>query len=437
MDSSYDVVVVGGGTAGAIAAIQAGRAGVRTLLIEKNGILGGTQVTGAVAYPAGFHAHGRQIIRGIGWELCCRVRAEVGAPLPDPKTMPGQEGGRLHFQVNPAILAAVAEEMVLDAGADMLLHAMPATVCRKGAEWNLTVCTKTGLRDVRAAVLVDCTGDANVVELTGLAVHRNPELQAATLVVRVSGYDADTLDYDGLQEAFEREVAGGRMKRTDPGWHRGRLDFFLKSYGGNRIHVAGVDARTSEGKTEAEIEARRAMLRLLRFCRRQAGLKDFTVDYCATECGIRETATIIGKKTITIEDYAGGRVWEDAVCYSFYPVDIHRADHLDFREIPAGVYPTIPLGAMLPAGSQHIIAAGRCVSGDQEANSAYRVQASCMAMGQAAGAAAALAAKLGADFEELSIPDLHALLRRHDAIVPGDIEQSAGASGSGDAPRRA
>ena len=289
---------------------------------------------------------------------------------------------------------------------------------------------------MRAAVLVDCTGDANVVELTGLAVHRNPELQAATLVVRVSGYDADTLDYDGLQNAFEREVADGRMKRTDPGWHRGRLDFFLKSYGGNRIHVAGVDARTSEGKTEAEIEARRAMLRLLRFCRRQPGLKDFTVDYCATECGIRETVTIIGKKTITIEDYAGGRLWEDAVCYSFYPVDVHRADHLDFREITAGVYPTIPLGAMLPAGSHHIIAAGRCVSGDQEANSAYRAQASCMAMGQAAGAAAALAAKLGADFEDLSIADLHALLRRHDAIVPGDIEQSAGPSDSGDAPRR-
>ncbi len=425
MNTTYDVVVVGGGTAGTIAAIQAGRAGARTLLIEKNGILGGTMVTGAVAYPASFHAHGAQIIRGVGWELCCRARAEVGEPEPDPATMRGQGGGRLHFDVNPGVLAAVAEEMIIDAGVEMLFHAMPANVRGGDPGWTLAVCTKTGLRDVRAEILIDCTGDANVVELAGFAVNRSPELQAATLVVRVSGYDANALDYGAIQGAFEREIAAGRMKRTDPGWGRGRIDFFLRNYGGNRIHIAGVDARTSEGKTEAEIEARRAMLRLLRFCRRQPGMERFTIDYCAAECGIRETATIAGKKTITIQDYAGGRLWDDAVCYSFYPVDIHRADWLDFREIPAGVYPTIPLGAMLPAGSRRLIVAGRCVSGDQEANSAYRVQASCMAMGQAAGAAAALAAEREVDFEELPMPDLHNLLHRHDAIVPGDIGRDA------------
>lgn len=421
MNATHDVVVIGGGTAGTVAAIQAGRAGARTLLIEKSGILGGTMVTSAVAYPASFHAHGTQVIGGIGWEICCRARAEVGEPAPDPATMRGQGGGRLHFDVNPAVLAAVAEEMVLTAGVEMLLHTMPASVQTKGTEWELEVCTKTGLRNVRTDILVDCTGDANVVELAGFAVNRNPELQAATLVVRVSGYDADTLDYEAIQKAFEHEVSVGRMKRTDPGWDRGRIDFFLKSYGGNRIHVAGVDARSSEGKTETEIEARRAMLRLLRFCRRQPGMEHFTIDYCAIECGIRETATIVGKKTITIQDYASGRLWEDAVCYSFYPVDIHRTDWLDFREIPAGVYPTIPLGAMLPAASHRLIAAGRCVSGDQESNSAYRVQASCMAMGQAAGAAAALAAERGVDFEELPMAELYDLLRRHDAIVPGDI----------------
>ncbi len=425
MNATHDVVVVGGGTAGVIAAVQAGRAGARTLLVEKNGILGGTMVTGAVAYPASFHAHGAQIIRGIGWELCCRARAEVGEPPPDPATMRGQGGGRLHFDVNPAVLAAVADEMVLDAGVEMLFHAMPASVQTKGAGWDLSVCTKAGLRNVRTDILIDCTGDANVAELAGFAVHRNPELQAATLVVRVSGYDADTLDYGAIQEAFEREVAAGRMKRTDPGWGNGRIHFFLKNYGGNRIHVVGVDASTSKGKTEAEIEARRAMLRLLRFCRKQPGMERFTIDFCATECGIRETATIVGKKTITIQDYASGRLWDDAVCYSFYPVDIHRADWLDFREIPAGIYPTIPLGAMLPVGSRRLIVAGRCVSGDQESNSAYRVQASCMAMGQAAGAAAALAAKLGIDFEELPMAELLDLLRQHDAIVPGDIGRDA------------
>jgi hypothetical protein len=234
----------------------------------------------------------------------------------------------------------------------------------------------------------------------------------------VGGYEAQDLDYGAIQAAFDAEVASGRMKRSDPGWHQGRMEFFLRGYGGNRIHVAVDDPHTSDGKTRAEIEGRQAMLRLLRFCRRQPGLTGFRILSCATECGIRESVTIQGKKTITIADYESGRLWEDAVCHSFYPVDLHRADFLSFRTLPPGIFPTLPLGALLPAGSRRLIVAGRCAAGDWEANSAYRVEASCMAMGQAAGAAAALAVRLGVDFENLPLEELRVLLRQHGAIVP-------------------
>ena len=418
--SSYEVVVVGGGTAGAVAAIQAARAGASTLLVEKQGVLGGTMVTGGVAYPSSFYAHGRQIIAGIGWELCSRTWQETGETMTGPDTAPPwmRESERIHHAVNPAVYAALADEALLLAGGDLLFHAMPAAVQRRAGGWSVTLCTKTGLRDVEAQTLVDCTGDANVVTLAGFEVERSEELQAATLVVDVEGYDARNLDYKAIQAAFEREVAAGRMRRTDPGWDNGRIGFFLQSYGGNRIHVPDVDAQTSEGKTAAEIEGRKVMLRLLRFCRAQPGLGGFRIRWCAPECGIRETVTIVGKKKITIQDYEGGRLWEDAVCYSFYPVDLHRADRLQFRAIGPGILPTIPLGAMLPAGSGGLVVAGRCIAGDSEANSAYRVQASCMAMGQAAGAAAALAARLDGDIEHVPPAQLHALLRRHGAIVP-------------------
>lgn len=102
-------------------------------------------------------------------------------------------------------------------------------------------------------------------------------------------------------------------------------------------------------------------------------------------------------------------------------LSIHRDDELVSRDIRPGIYPTIPLGAMLPAGSERIIAAGRCLAGDQEANAAYRIQASCMAMGQAAGAAAALAAREDADFEDVPIAEIRAALRQHGAIVPPDL----------------
>jgi hypothetical protein len=135
---------------------------------------------------------------------------------------------------------------------------------------------------------------------------------------------------------------------------------------------------------------------------------------------VRETRTIIGDATITAADYAGGRQWHDALCYSFYPIDLHtiQGPGLDKRPLEEGVVPTVPRGALLPAGLPQIAVAGRCVSSDRLANSALRVQASAMAMGQAAGAMAALSARTDLDLRDLDLAAIRNLLRQHDAIVP-------------------
>ena len=111
--------------------------------------------------------------------------------------------------------------------------------------------------------------------------------------------------------------------------------------------------------------------------RKQPGLEKLRVESIASECGVRETATIVGKKTVTVEDYVSGVVWADAVCYAFYPIDVHQAEQsgLDCRPLREGVVPTIPRGALLPAGSRNFLVAGRCLSSDRLANSALRVQA--------------------------------------------------------------
>lgn len=428
MRASYDVVVLGGGTAGTIAAIQAARAGASTLIVEKNGMLGGTLTVGGISYPGSFFGHGQQLIAGIGWELCTRTWQETGVTpiVPTPQDERWMRGaGILQQEVNPAVYAALADELLLAAGGEVLFHAMPATIRREGKLWDLTLCTKTGLSRIQARSLIDCTGDANGVSLAGFAVRRNPELQAATLVVKVGGYDDKALDYAALQKAFEAEVAAGRMLSTDPGWGDGKIEFFLRHYAGNRLHVTGVDARDSEGKTQAELDGRRIMLRLLRFFRQQPGLENFHIVACAPECGIRETVTISGRTHITTQDYESGRVYDDAICYSFYPIDVHRAQTILGRKLQPGIRPTIPLGAMLPQGSQGLIVAGRCVDGDWESNSAFRVESTCMAMGQAAGGAAALAVRHGVDLADVPLPELRALLRQHGAIVPGDLDARA------------
>lgn len=113
------------------------------------------------------------------------------------------------------------------------------------------------------------------------------------------------------------------------------------------------------------------------------------------ETGFRESYRIQGETLITVNDYTSGRLFEDAISYAFYPVDLHTKSGVKPKPLKRGKVPTIPLRALIPKSSKNIIVAGRCVSSDRLANSGLRVQASCMGMGQAAGVAAALAAKSG------------------------------------------
>jgi hypothetical protein len=422
MNQSYDVIVIGGGTAGVIAAVQAGRAGAKTLLVEKAGMLGGTVTVGGINAPAHFFAWGRQVIGGIGWELVRRTLEETGQPVPTPDFTRDVATPR-HISVDKLVFAALCDQAVLEAGVELLFHAMPAAATFADGAWALTVCTKTGLRQTTAKTLIDATGDANVVELAGFDVVRPEIVQPATLSMRCSGYDLDSLDFDALKVAAEQAIAAGELKTTDISWKNDGPRSFLWGRGGNSNHLRAPRAETSEGRTAVEVEARQAALRAYRFFRKQPGLENFTIDSVCVEAGIRETVTIHGKGTVTVEDYEAGKVYDDAVCYAFYPVDEHLNDGLgiNYRPLQKPVLPTIPRGALLPADSRFLLVAGRCLASDREAHSALRVEAPCMAMGQAAGAMAALSAKMGVDPEALPMAEILALLREHGAIVPGDV----------------
>ncbi len=416
----YDTVIIGGGSAGVCAAAQSARAGASTLLVEKSGMLGGTTTLGGVNFPGLFHAWGRQIIAGIGWEIVTRCVQETGGALPDFSAAP-EHHWQQQVWVDRALYPALCDETVLESGAALLLHTMIADVERAGDDWRVFLCTKAGLSMVTARVLVDCTGDANAVALAGYDLRIPHDPQPASLVCAASGYDLEALDIPAINDAFEQQVRLGNLSYTDVSWCTDRADVgtWLRKHGGTANHIHHINARTSEERTTLEIEARRAVRRVYRFLRAQPGLERLTIDYLAPECGVRETATIVGQQTITAQDYATGRLWEDALCYAYYPIDLHTSDMggLDCRQLAEGVVPTVPRGAMLPRRSRNLVVAGRCISSDRLANSALRVQATCMATGQAAGAMAALTAQTGIEVAELPIPQIHHLLRSHGAIV--------------------
>lgn len=421
----YDVVVCGGGAAGCAAAIQAAREGARTALIEKNGILGGTTVVAAVNFPGLFHTRsGRQVIKGIGWEFIAETAARGGAELPDfTIPYPPKHHPRHQIWVNKFIYSKVLDDLCLAAGVHLRFHEMPVNIHEDSEGLYMTVAGKTGLETIKARKIIDATGDANAAGLMGYAMERSEHRQPGTLIYRMGGYDPKDVDKRALERLYAEAFASGRIAATDhshpepgdpPLWRE------LRTGGGNANHLIGIEGDSSRTKTEADLQGRAVVMNVYRLLRKVPGCEHLEIDYAANESGIRDTNRIIGEERITGEAYTGGYVWPDAVCYSYYPIDIHRHDgnDIDIRPLADGIVATIPYGALIPKGSKHALVAGRCIAGDAEAHSAYRVQASCMATGQVAGAAAAIASKSRIAVGDVDLRELRETLGRHDAIVP-------------------
>ena len=194
MMERFDVAVFGAGVSGLCAAIQAARLGKRTLLVEKNGMTGGTMTMAAVDRPAMFNAWGRQIIRGIGWELVERTLRECGSPPPDWQTLDTRDHVACGIRIDPLIFAALADEALAASGAMLALHTMPATIRFEQDAWRVLLAGKSGPHEIEAAMLVDCTGDADLVALAGGRFQPDEERQPASFSVLLGNYDPDRLD---------------------------------------------------------------------------------------------------------------------------------------------------------------------------------------------------------------------------------------------------
>ena len=410
-----DVLVIGGGTAGTIAALQAGRLGARTILVEAGSQLGGTTTTAGVDFPGLFHAWGKQVIAGLGWELVTAAVALNDGDLPDFTVPTGRQHWKHQVRINGALYAALAEEACLKAGVQLRYYESPATVTATPTGWRVRLVGKGTEVTVLTRQLLDSTGNAAVIGLAGLPRQREKTSQPGTLIYRLGGWDDASLNVPQLQKRAEAAIAAGELKMTDI---RGNIAGFLRNGGENAMHVPGADSSTSETHTTTNIAGRASLLRVMRFLKKDPAFGLLKIERLQHETGVRETFRVVGETTVTHEDYVTGRVFPDAIAHSFYPIDLHVDGSIVPKHLNEGVVPTIPLGALIPKGSRNLMVAGRCLSSDRLANSALRVQASCMAMGQAAGAALALAARAGTTPGGVPIADIRRELGRHGAILP-------------------
>lgn len=412
-----DVLVVGGGSAGHVAAIQAGRMGAKTVLLERNSQLGGTTTTGGVSFPGLFHAWGKQVISGIGWELVAKSVEVDGRELQD-FTKVHKSHVPHHVRLNGQLYSLLAEEACLDAGVSLAYYQFPQKVVQTEDGWLVDVVGQGVQYQLRCRQIVDCTGGADVVGMLGMERLREDTRQPGTHVVTFTGFDMDVVSKNAklIQQMYGEAVKEGRLQKGDT-WS-GKAMQPIKSRSGNSNHIFGADSTNAATQTQTNLAGRKCVLRLLKFLKTIPGGENVTIDRMMNETASRETYRIKGETMITVNDYTSGRIFADALSYSFYPIDLHDKNGVTPRHLSHGKVPTIPLGALIPKGSKNIMVAGRSVSSDRLANSAARVQASSMGMGQAAAANAVLAARQKVSPGDVPLAEVHEELRKHGAIVP-------------------
>src|SRR5690606_8890217 len=244
-----DILVVGGGTAGVIAAIQAGRGGRKTILVENGSQLGGVTTTGGVNFPGIFFAWGKQVISGIGWELVQETVQMNDDPLPNVSVPHGRQHWRHQVRLNGQLYAMLAEEKCLDAGVDIRFYETPVTVKFRKNNWEVTTIGKGTETKIIANQVIDCTGNAFTTSIAGFNVLRESETQPGTLMFRLEGYDFDKLDLKMIEARYAEEVKKGTLNKKE----FLSISGLLRNKGDNVQHIAGADSTTSETHTVANI----------------------------------------------------------------------------------------------------------------------------------------------------------------------------------------
>ena len=445
-----DVAVVGGGPAGVCAAIAAARNGAKTLLIESGNCLGGMATLGGVnPFMTSFDKDGRQmIIRGLFEEIVQRLVARGGAI--HPKDVPAGQGftsyiivGHNHTTPFAAeTLKVVLDEMCAEAGVKVLFHTTFVSPIQEGGGLRgLLLMTKAGLRAARAKFFIDCTGDADLAYRSGVPCELGDEasgrIQPATMFFRIDNVDSAKVDADieanrdnfyrkdGINyRSFHWRVAQARangdwtLNRVSIGMFRGVRE---DEWNINTSRIMVVDGTDPDSVTAAEIEGRQQVQQIFAFLKKYVpGCENAVLMGTPAHVGIRETRHIRGEYTLTTDDVLQGAVPEDSILLAANSIDVHgRFGPMsnEYLTVENGEYYGVPYRCLVPLGVENLLVAGRSVSATSEAAGAIRVMPPCMALGQAAGTAAAQALKEGESLRRIDTEKLRKTLKAQGAFL--------------------
>lgn len=390
-----DVLVIGGGSAGASAAVAAAEQGADVVLVERYGFLGGT---GAMVLDTfyGFFTPGsveKKVVGGVPDRVVAGLERR-GMLLKRPNTY----GAGAGLTYDPDTLKLVWDELTRDAGVRVLHHCVFVDVLQDGVRvTGAVIATKQGLRAVRARAVVDASGDADVATRAGAPFEdagAEGTAQALTTTFRMIDVDVPRAKAFPKAELWERMAQAADSGAYDLPRKEGSVHVtpFPNVMHTNMTRVAGVDATDPEQLSRAEREGREQAFEYARFLReRVPGYEHASMSGLSVQIGVRESRRIRGEYWLTRKDVLGVATFPDAIARCGAPIEEHHAGgDTRWEYLPDGATYDIPFRCLVPQRIDGVVVAGRCLSASHDAHASVRSMGQCQAMGQAAGVAAAL-----------------------------------------------
>lgn len=446
----YDVIVVGGGPGGIPAAIAAARAGMRTLLVERNAFLGGVAATG-LPILAFYDRTGTQVVGGIGDELVKKLSAIGGSfdghiPCPIHNSF---------TPVNPYLFMNVAIETCQEAGVEVLFSTeIKDVIVENGQIKGVELFSRSVILEVDCKTVIDATGDGTAAYLAGamyeMGNKQGGKIQPVSLIFSLGNVDIDemlayvkahpetfatpetygegidyTLEYfldsqsfyfTGFSEFIDEAKANGDFDIP-----RDRV-IFAKQPNNNEVVVNAtrmidIDPTDPQSFSKAEVEGHRQVQMLLNFFKKYCpGFKNAFLANIASGTYARESRRITGIKTITKTNIDQLLIPEDSIALAGYNVDIHQAG-VGLNLLPSAHAIGIPYGCLVSKNIEGLLTSGRCISVEPYPFGLTRAMATCMAIGEAAGTAAALAIKHNQSLANINVKELQQVLEQNGAIV--------------------
>jgi len=409
--ADVDVLVAGGGPTGIGAALAAAREGAKTLLVERHGMLGGVWTAGLLNPFFDFEKKG-----WIVAELIERLK-KAGA----------WRRWKFSWTFDIEAMKLLLETMLAEAGVATWYHSFVAdTIVEQNRVRGVVVESKSGREAVLAKVVVDCSGDGDVAARAGVPFRlgriADSACQPLTLMFEIDGLGdwvqtrAEDL-YDRMQEAIRRHKLPARVPVGRVGFAPWIIN--VPRPGAAVVqatHVYQINPLDTRQLTRATVDARRQAHDLVQVMQHVAGLEGVRLVQTAGVIGVREARHLVGRYTLGLEDLRAGRRFEDGVTFGAFGVDIHDVKPGEKSAHGTRIRPyEIPYRCLVPETLSGLIFAGRCISGTHEAHASYRVTGTCMAMGQAAGLAAAMAVREGKSPEQIDGVSLRRVLEARQA----------------------